>query len=109
MISIFLSFIGVFLGLMITGWPFVIMMTMMGIISLAGIVVNNSVVLIDYVDILKLRRIEQLGIDNDKYLIRKEDQFNAIVQAGKARLRPGVAHSNYDRFRIDTASDRIEY
>lgn len=88
MISIFLSFIGVFLGLMITGWPFVIMMTMMGIISLAGIVVNNSVVLIDYVDILKLRRIEQLGIDNDKYLISKEDQFNAIVQAGKARLRP---------------------
>jgi multidrug efflux pump subunit AcrB len=88
MISIFLSFIGVFLGLMITGWPFVIMMTMMGIISLAGIVVNNSVVLIDYVDILKLRRIEQLGIDNDQYLISKEDQFNAIVQAGKARLRP---------------------
>ena len=90
MVSIFLSFIGVFLGLMITGWPFVIMMTMMGIISLAGIVVNNSVVLIDYVDILKLRRIEQLGIDNDKYLISKEDQFNAIVQAGKARLRPVI-------------------
>ncbi|MGJ8683726.1 MAG: efflux RND transporter permease subunit [Nonlabens sp.] len=88
MISIFLSFIGVFLGLMFTGWPFVIMMTMMGIISLAGIVVNNSVVLIDYVDILKLRRREELGIDNDKHLISKEDSFNAIVQAGKARLRP---------------------
>ncbi|SCY38555.1 Multidrug efflux pump subunit AcrB [Nonlabens sp. Hel1_33_55] len=88
MISIFLSFIGVFLGLMITGWPFVIMMTMMGIISLAGIVVNNSVVLIDYVDILKLRRREELGIDDDKHLISKEDSFQAIVQAGKARLRP---------------------
>ncbi len=88
MISIFLSFIGVFLGLMVTGWPFVIMMTMMGIISLAGIVVNNSVVLIDYVDILKLRRREQLGIDDDKYLISKEDSYAAIVQAGKARLRP---------------------
>ena len=88
MISIFLSFIGVFLGLMVTGWPFVIMMTMMGIISLAGIVVNNSVVLIDYVDILKLRRREQLGIDDDKHLISKEDSFAAIVQAGKARLRP---------------------
>jgi multidrug efflux pump subunit AcrB len=90
MISIFLSFIGVFLGLMITGWPFVIMMTMMGIISLAGIVVNNSVVLIDYVDILKLRRREQLGIEDDKYLVSKEDSFNAIVLAGKARLRPVI-------------------
>jgi multidrug efflux pump len=90
MISIFLSFIGVFLGLMITGWPFVIMMTMMGIISLAGIVVNNSVVLIDYVDILILRRREELGIDDDKYLISKEDAFTAIVQAGKARLRPVI-------------------
>jgi multidrug efflux pump subunit AcrB len=90
MISIFLSFIGVFLGLMVTGWPFVIMMTMMGIISLAGIVVNNSVVLIDYVDILKLRRREELGIDDDKHLISKEDAFDAIVQAGKARLRPVI-------------------
>jgi multidrug efflux pump subunit AcrB len=90
MISIFLSFIGVFLGLMITGWPFVIMMTMMGIISLAGIVVNNSVVLIDYVDILKLRRKEELGIEDDKHLISKEDAFDAIVQAGKARLRPVI-------------------
>ncbi|AZQ42943.1 efflux RND transporter permease subunit [Nonlabens ponticola] len=90
MISIFLSFIGVFLGLMATGWPFVIMMTMMGIISLAGIVVNNSVVLIDYVDILKLKRREELGIDDDKYLISKEDAFKAIVQAGKARLRPVI-------------------
>jgi multidrug efflux pump subunit AcrB len=90
MISIFLSFIGVFLGLMATGWPFVIMMTMMGIISLAGIVVNNSVVLIDYVDILKLRRREELGIDDDKHLISKQDAFDAIVQAGKARLRPVI-------------------
>ncbi len=90
MISIFLSFIGVFLGLMITGWPFVIMMTMMGIISLAGIVVNNSVVLIDYVDILKLRVREDAGIDDDKFLISKEDSYKAIVQAGKARLRPVI-------------------
>lgn len=90
MIAIFLSFIGVFGGIVISGAPFVIMMTMMGIISLAGIVVNNSVVLIDYVDILKLRRREELGIDDDKHLISKEDSFNAIVQAGKARLRPVI-------------------
>jgi multidrug efflux pump subunit AcrB len=87
MIAIFLSFIGVFLGLMVTGWPFVIMMTMMGIISLAGIVVNNGVVLIDYIDILKLRRKEQLGMEDDE-LLSKKDAFNAIVQGGKARLRP---------------------
>ena len=52
MMAIFLSFIGVFGGLMITGWSFVIMMTMMGIISLAGIVVNNGVVLLDYIQLL---------------------------------------------------------
>eukprot|EP01093_Parvamoeba_rugata_P002655 TRINITY_DN1330_c0_g1_i1.p1 TRINITY_DN1330_c0_g1~~TRINITY_DN1330_c0_g1_i1.p1 ORF type:complete len:381 (-),score=110.81 TRINITY_DN1330_c0_g1_i1:1461-2603(-) len=56
MIAIFLSFIGVFGGLMITGWSFVIMMTMMGIISLAGIVVNNGVVLLDYTQILVDRK-----------------------------------------------------
>jgi len=89
MIAIFLSFIGVFLGLMITGWPFVIMMTMMGIISLAGIVVNNGVVLIDYVDILKARRKEELGYD-DKMILSREDAFNAIVRGGKARLRPVI-------------------
>ena len=43
MIAIFLSLIGVFGGIVITGSAFVIMMTMMGIISLAGIVVNNGV------------------------------------------------------------------
>ena len=40
-LSIFLSFIGVFLGLIIFNMTFVIIMTMLGIISLAGIVVNN--------------------------------------------------------------------
>ena len=48
MLAIFLSLIGVFGGIVITGSAFVIMMTMMGIISLAGIVVNNGVVLLDY-------------------------------------------------------------
>ncbi|MBT8254613.1 MAG: efflux RND transporter permease subunit, partial [Bacteroidia bacterium] len=52
MLAIFLSLIGVFSGLIITAKPFVIMMTMMGIISLAGIVVNNGVVLLDYTQLL---------------------------------------------------------
>ena len=52
MVAIFLSFIGVFGGIVISGAPFVIIMTMMGIISLAGIVVNNGVVLLDYAQLL---------------------------------------------------------
>ena len=87
MVAVFLSFIGVFLGLMVTGWPFVIMMTMMGIISLAGIVVNNGVVLLDYTDLLINRRKVELNLPNDAQL-SKEEIFNAIVIGGKARLRP---------------------
>ncbi|MEG3655936.1 efflux RND transporter permease subunit [Arenibacter palladensis] len=87
MIAIFLSFIGVFGGLMITGWSFVIMMTMMGIISLAGIVVNNGVVLLDYTQILIDRRKVKLGMD-DKALLTREDATEAIIKGGKARLRP---------------------
>ncbi|WP_438967052.1 efflux RND transporter permease subunit [Flavobacterium sp.] len=87
MVAVFLSFIGVFLGLMITGKPFVIMMTMMGIISLAGIVVNNGVVLLDYTDLLIARKREELGVDK-KELLSNEHVFEAIVKGGKARLRP---------------------
>ena len=89
MMAIFLSFIGVFLGLIITGWSFVIMMTMMGIISLAGIVVNNGVVLLDYTQLLIDRKKEELGIPEDKYLPSKH-VFEAIVRGGKARLRPVI-------------------
>lgn len=87
MVAVFLSFIGVFLGLTITGWPFVIMMTMMGIISLAGIVVNNGVVLLDYTQILIDRKKDELGAAPDAFL-PKEFVFDAIVRGGKARLRP---------------------
>ncbi len=89
MIAIFLSFIGVFGGLMITGWSFVIMMTMMGIISLAGIVVNNGVVLLDYTQILVDRKKVRLDMD-DKDLLTLPDATEAIVRGGKARLRPVI-------------------
>ncbi len=89
MIAIFLSFIGVFGGLMITGWSFVIMMTMMGIISLAGIVVNNGVVLLDYTQILIDRKKVKLDMD-DKDLLSMEDVTKEITKAGKARLRPVI-------------------
>jgi multidrug efflux pump len=87
MIAIFLSFIGVFGGMVISGSSFVIMMTMMGIISLAGIVVNNGVVLLDYAQLLIDRKKVELGLDAAAYL-STNDLFESIVQAGRARLRP---------------------
>lgn len=87
MIAIFLSFIGVFGGIVISGSSFVIMMTMVGIISLAGIVVNNGVVLLDYAQLLIDRKKAKLDLDEDDYLTN-EDLFESIVNAGKARLRP---------------------
>lgn len=89
MIAIFLSFIGVFGGLMITGWSFVIMMTMMGIISLAGIVVNNGVVLLDYTQILIDRKKATLDM-NEKDLLSMPVITEVITKAGKARLRPVI-------------------
>lgn len=87
MISILLSLIGVFGGMVITGSSFVIMMTMMGIISLAGIVVNNGVVLLDYAQLLIDRKKNDLGLE-ETALLETDDLFEAIVKAGKARLRP---------------------
>ena len=89
MIAIFLSFIGVFGGLMITGWSFVILMTMMGIISLAGIVVNNGVVLLDYTQILIDRRKVKLDL-GDKDLLPMNEATDIIIKSGKARLRPVI-------------------
>ncbi len=89
MMAIFLSFIGVLFGLVIFNMTFVIIMTMMGIISLAGIVVNNGVVLLDYTELLIDRRKEALAIPDDE-MLPKEEIFNAIVEGGKARLRPVI-------------------
>ena len=88
-LSIFLSFIGVFLGLIIFDMTFVIIMTMLGIISLAGIVVNNSVVLIDYTQLLLDRKKEELNVEKDN-MLSKNQIFEAIVSGGKARLRPVI-------------------
>ncbi len=87
MLAIFLSFIGVFGGILVTGASFVIMMTMMGIISLAGIVVNNGVVLLDYTQLLIDRRMVELGMEDDE-LLSKPEVKQIIIKAGKARLRP---------------------
>ena len=87
MIAIFLSLIGVFGGIVISGSSVVIMMTMMGIISLAGIVVNNGVVLLDYTQLLIDRKKVEYNLEEDEYV--DMDTLNeAIVKGGKARLRP---------------------
>ncbi|MDE2763444.1 MAG: efflux RND transporter permease subunit [Gemmatimonadota bacterium] len=72
--SVIMSTIGVLIGLMVFRMPFVIIMTGVGVISLAGIVVNNAIVLIDYIDVLRRR---------DGLNLRE-----ALVQGGRTRLRP---------------------
>ncbi|MDT0644136.1 efflux RND transporter permease subunit [Zunongwangia sp. F363] len=85
--AVVLSLVGVFLGLIIFQMDFIIIMTMMGIISLAGIVVNNAIVLIDYTQILIDRKKAALGYEDNELLTRAE-YFDCIVRGGKSRLRP---------------------
>lgn len=87
MLTVVLSLIGVLLGLLITRQNFVIMMTMIGIISLAGVVVNNAIVLIDYTNLLRKRKREELGLDELGQL-PYEEIVKAAIQGGKTRLRP---------------------
>lgn len=87
MTTVLFSTIGVFLGLAIFKMEFVIIMTGIGIISLAGIVVNNGIVLIDYIDLLRQRRREELGV-SEKAFLPVKDEIACLVQAGKTRLRP---------------------
>lgn len=72
--SVVLSTMGVMISLIVLSQPFGIIMTGVGIISLAGVVVNNAIVMIDYIN--QLRSIHGLPL------------YDAIVEAGKTRLRP---------------------
>jgi multidrug efflux pump len=74
MTSVLMSIVGVLLGLLLFRMPFGIIMTGIGIISLAGVVVNNAIVLIDYIDLLRQRD----GLE----------RLEAIVQACRTRFRP---------------------
>ncbi|MBX2945928.1 MAG: efflux RND transporter permease subunit [Cyclobacteriaceae bacterium] len=84
MTSVLFSTIGVFLGLFIFRMDFVVIMTMVGLISLAGVVVNNAIVLIDFIELKKKRLKEELGVDK----LPLDTVVNAIAEAGKTRLRP---------------------
>lgn len=87
MFSVILSTIGVFGGLATFHMDFVVIMTGIGIVSLAGVVVNNAIVLIDYIGLVKQRRKKELGIDEHDNL-PIDEAINCIVIAGKTRLRP---------------------
>ena len=87
LISILFSTIGVLLGYVFTNMNIVLIMTGIGIISLAGIVVNNAIVLIDYINLLIKRKREELGKESMNQL-SKEQVKQAIIQGGSTRLRP---------------------
>lgn len=73
--SVIMSTAGVFYGLVLFQMAFGLM-AFLGVISLAGVVVNNAIVLIDYVDILRTR---------DGYGLKE-----SLIQAGKVRFRPVI-------------------
>ncbi len=71
--TVVLSLVGVLWGLILTGTPFGVIMTGIGVISLAGVVVNNAIVLLDYV-----RQLRDRGLEPEE----------ALVRAGMTRFRP---------------------
>jgi len=73
MTTVILSLVGVLVGLIVCGLPFNIIMTGIAVISLAGIVVNNGIVLLDFT-----RQLQQSGMG----------LIEATVEAGVTRLRP---------------------
>ncbi len=75
MSSVVMSMIGVLIGLLVTGTSFGIIMTGLGVISLAGVVVNNAIVLLDYAE-----QMRQKGLPRRL----------AVLVTGMRRLRPVV-------------------
>lgn len=73
MTSVILSLTGVQIGLLVTNTPFGVIMTGIGVISLAGVVVNNAIVLIDYINQLRAQGMP----------LRE-----ALIRAGTVRFRP---------------------
>ena len=73
MVSVVLTFIGVFFGLLVMRQPFGVVMTGVGVVALAGIVVKNAIMLMDFT-----KHLREQGYPLDE----------ALVQAGRIRLRP---------------------
>ena len=86
-LSILFSLIGVLLGYVITGSTISVIFTGVGIISLAGVVVNNAIVLIDYINLLIRKKTDKLGLASTDELPYHEVK-HSIIEAGGTRLRP---------------------
>lgn len=87
MFTVLLSFSGVFYGYVIANMDFVILMTMMGIISLAGVVVKNGIVLMDFFVLLLDKKVEDKQVESHDDLTLEEIK-EVIIESGKSRLRP---------------------
>ena len=85
--TVLLSFSGVFYGYVIANMDFVILMTMMGIISLAGIVVKNGIVLMDFFVLLLDKKVAEKHLNSHNDLSLEEIK-EVIIESGKSRLRP---------------------
>ncbi|TRX33481.1 efflux RND transporter permease subunit [Flavobacterium sp. ZT3R18] len=85
--TVLLSFSGVFYGYVIANMDFVILMTMMGIISLAGIVVKNGIVLMDFFVLLLDKKVADNHLESHDDLTLDEIK-EVIIESGKSRLRP---------------------
>ncbi|MDT8432159.1 MAG: efflux RND transporter permease subunit [Bacteroidales bacterium] len=85
--SVLFSTIGVFGGIATFRMDFVVVMTGIGIVSLAGIVVNNAIVLIDYIELLKKAKRRELGLREGEFL-PVHHATDTIIEGGRTRLRP---------------------
>jgi len=85
--TVLFSTIGVFGGLATFGFDFIVVMMGIGIVSLAGIVVNNGIVLIDYIELLKDKKRAEMGLEEGAYL-PVDVATECVIQGGKTRLRP---------------------
>ena len=84
MTTVLFSSIGVLIGLVVFQMDFVVIMTMLGLISLAGVVVNNAIVLLDFVE----QRRRQKCVEKEVKRLSFSEVVEAIVEAGQTRLRP---------------------
>lgn len=105
MVSVVLSFGGIFIGLGFADLPFGIIMTGIGVISLAGVVVNNAIVLLDYI-----RQLMSRGFDlTDAVVYAAQTRFRPVLLTAVTTilgLIPMITGISYDfkKFEVITAS-----
>ena len=85
--SVLFSTIGVFLGYAFTGSTISVIFTGVGLVSLAGVVVNNAIVLVDYINLLIKRKMIEREVDSI-FDLEKDEVKEGIIKGGATRLRP---------------------